>query len=281
MSEPHPSLADLSAADLERALADVGRRLAYPATPDLAPRVAAQLRAEPAPPTPLPFPRRRLMWLAAALALLVIAGTLVLFPQARSTIADRLGLRGILIRWEETTPRPAPSPVGARLLLGRQTTLDEARAALDFAVMLPTVAGLADPPEVYLSGENEDAMLSFVYPASPELPSAAGADVGALLTQFRGRVERDLIEKGLSAQATGAAARLEAVDVAGRPGYWISGAPHAVFFVCPDVGECRQERYRLAGNVLLWEQEGTTLRLESDLPLEESLAIAESVRALE
>ena len=74
---------------------------------------------------------------------------------------------------------------------------------------------------------------------------------------------------------------LEAVSVGGEPGFWISGAPHAFFFVCYDAGECRQERYRLAGNVLIWEQDGVTLRLESALPREEALAIAESVFAPE
>ena len=70
-------------------------------------------------------------------------------------------------------------------------------------------------------------------------------------------------------------------DVSGEPGFWISGAPHGFFLVCYDAGECRQERYRLAGNVLLWEQDGVTLRLESALTLEDALDIAESVAAPE
>ena len=73
---------------------------------------------------------------------------------------------------------------------------------------------------------------------------------------------------------------LEAVTVSGKPGFWISGAPHTYFFVCYDAGECRQERYRLNGNVLIWEQDGVTLRLESLLPREDALAVAESISAL-
>ena len=151
---------------------------------------------------------------------------------------------------------------------------------MDFPVRVPTAAGFNAPHEIYLLDQDEGAMVSFVYPAGPELPASDETGVGALLTQFRGEADRGLIEKGLpddGAQET----HLEAVTVGGEPGFWISGAPHGFFFVCYDAGECRQERYRLAGNVLLWEQDGVTLRLESALSLEDALAIAESVPAPE
>jgi hypothetical protein len=212
--------------------------------------------------------------------LIAIAGGLVLFPEARSAIADRLGLQGVLIRWVDEVPTPETSQVGATLLLGRPVTLDEAQAAVDFPVRIPTAAGVNAPGEIYLLDQGEGAMVSFVYPAAPGLPASDETGVGALLTQFRGEADRGLIEKGLPGEGA-RETQIEAVSVSGEPGYWISGAPHGFFFVCYDVGECRQERYRLAGNVLLWEQDGVTLRLESALPLENALAIAESVPALE
>ncbi len=217
-------------------------------------------------------------WLVAALILLAIAGALVLFPQARHAIADRLGLQGVLIRWVDEVPTPQPSQVGAPLLLGRPVTLDEARAAVDFPVRVPTASGFTAPGEIYLLDQDEGAMVSFVYPAAPGLPASNQTGVGALLTQFQGEADRGLIEKGLpdeGAQET----QLEAISVAGQPGFWISGAPHGFFFVCYDAGECRQERYRLAGNVLLWERDGVTLRLESTLSREAALAIAASIPA--
>ena len=42
-------------------------------------------------------------------------------------------------------------------------------------------------------------------------------------------------------------------------------------------GEIVEDSARLTGNVLLWEAEGVTYRLESSLDLELSLAIAESL----
>jgi len=204
----------------------------------------------------------------------------VLFPEARNAIADRLGLPGVLIRWVDEVPTPEPSQVGAPLRLGRQVTLDEAQAAVGFPLRIPTAVGFDAPDEIYLLDKDYSAMVSFVYPAAPGLPASDQTGVGALLTQFPGEADRGMIEKGLpddGAQAT----HLQAVSVDGEPGFWISGAPHAFFVVCYGAGDCRQEWYRLAGNVLLWEQDGVTLRLESALSLEDALAIAESVPAAE
>ena len=267
------SLSALSDSELEQRLIDLGPRL-YPPTPDLATQVRHRLESEPVGRTPTPRPT---IWLVAALLIALVSG-LVLFPEARNAIADRLGLPGVSIRWVDEVPTPEPSQIGAPLLLGRQVTLDEAQAAVDFPVRVPTAAGFNAPDEIYLLDQVEGAMVSFVYPVAPGLPASDETGVGALLTQFRGEADRGLIEKGLpddGARPT----NLDAVAVSGEPGFWISGAPHGFFFVCYDVGECRQERYRLAGNVLLWEQDGVTLRLESSLSHEDALAIAESVPA--
>jgi len=220
------------------------------------------------------------LWLLAALLLIAIAGGLVLYPEARNAIADRLGLQGVLIRWVDEAPTPEPSRVGATLQLGRQVRLDEARDAVDFPVRVPTADGFNTPGEIYLLDQDQGAMVSFVYPPGSGLPATDETGVGALLTQFQGEADRDLIEKGLLNDGA-AGTDLEAVSVAGEAGVWISGAPHTFFFVCYDAGECRQERYRLAGNVLIWEQDGVTLRLESALSREDALAVAESVPASE
>ena len=304
MADQFP-LAGLSEPELERQLTELGPHL-FPLTPDLATRVRNQLENDAARTTiprsrhytepeghPGPVLRpseigegRRMRnvpltaWLVAAILLILIAGGLTLFPAARNAIADRLGLPGVRIRWVEEIPTPEPSPVGVPLTLGRRVTLDEAQAAVDFPVLIPTAAGFDTPGEIYLLDGDAGEMVSFVYPAGPALRESDVTGVGALLTQFRGEADRGLIEKGLP-DAGPNESHLEAVSVGGEPGFWISGAPHGFFFVCYDVGECRQERYRLAGDVLLWEQDGLTLRLESTLSLDDALAIAESVRALQ
>ena len=165
------------------------------------------------------------------------------------------------------------------MMLGRRVTLAEAREAVNFPLLVPERQGFAEPPEIYLTGEG-DPMVSFVYPAGPGLPPATG-DIGALLTQFPGRVDRGMIEKGLYATGDADASALESVSVGGERGFWLSGAPHTFFIVCDDGNECREERYRLAGNVLLWERNALTLRFESALSQDEALAIATSLRPVE
>lgn len=303
-------LSSLSDSELEQRLIELGPRL-YPTTPDLAKEVRHRLESErvsrsfgPAPVNRHEGPLTRggmpsvldernqgrswvrttavrpALWLVAALLLIAIVGGLVLFPETRNAIADRLGLQGVLIQWVDEVPTPEPSRVGGPLLLGRQVSLDEARAAVDFPVRVPAAAGFAVPQEIYLLEEDQGAMVSFVYPPGPGLPATDETGVGALLTQFQGEADRDLIEKGLLNDGA-PETDLEAVSIDGEPGFWISGAPHTFFFVCYDAGECRQERYRLAGNVLIWEQDGVTLRFESALSREDALAVAESVPASE
>lgn len=63
-----------------------------------------------------------------------------------------------------------------------------------------------------------------------------------------------------------------------RAGYWIDGEPHLFFSYRDERGQLRQDRSRLAGNVLLWERGDLTLRIEGNLTKVEALRIAESVR---
>jgi len=107
------------------------------------------------------------------------------------------------------------------------------------------------------------------------LPETLHVKVGALLTQFRGRPEQPVAAKGIPPDGI-----VEAIEVAGQPGFWIEGEAHVFLYRGPD-GGLRDERYRLAGNVLLWERDGLTFRLESALPKERALAIAASLQPLE
>ncbi len=95
-------LSALSDAELEQRLINLGPRL-YPTAPDLATQVRHRLESEPGGRTLTPRP---MIWLVAALLLIALVSGLVLFPEARNAIADRLGLRGVLIRWVDEVPSP-------------------------------------------------------------------------------------------------------------------------------------------------------------------------------
>jgi hypothetical protein len=271
--------------ELELALRDLGAHLDFPATPDLALVVATRLREAPAarPREPrvrgwlagLPrLPGWRRLALAGLAAVLLAAAVLVVSPGTREAVARRLGLRGIDIRLggERPTPTVTTRP-GERLELGlgERVTLEEARRRVAFPVLVPTAAGFQRPDAVYVNRQPQGGRVDLVFRARPGLPASPYTDAGLLVTQFQGTLTPDFIKKVV------AGGLVEEVQVAGQPGYWFSGEPH--FFTYRDrSGEITDESTRLAGNTLVWQAGAQTLRLEGQLPKQEALRIAESMR---
>src|SRR5207248_6966685 len=86
--------------------------LEYPSTPQLAARVGARLVGRGRGVSPSAGPRRAL---AAAVLLLVglFLALLIASPQVRIAIAERLGLRGVVIVSAPTTPVATVEPAGS------------------------------------------------------------------------------------------------------------------------------------------------------------------------
>jgi hypothetical protein len=284
--------------DLERALRDLGTRLAHPPTPDLATRVRARLTAE--------SPRRRPFWadlfvlrrVAVALILVVglLGGLLALWPEVRTAVADRLGLRGVTIFHVPAVPTPpaatppltatpaaslpasspppsspTPLPAGLRLSLGQRVPLTEAQARAGFPVLLPKTPRLGQPDEIYYGEPPLGGQVALVYHARPGLPPAGGTGVGLLLTMFRGDLDPRFYGK-----AAGPGTRIEELTIGGERTVWLEGQPH-LFIYRNSAGQIVDETVRLAGNVLLWERGDLTLRLEAAFSRDEALAIAASL----
>jgi hypothetical protein len=159
---------------------------------------------------------------------------------------------------------------GTRLSLGLPLTLDQVRQRVTFQIPLP--AALGPPDEVYLADTPPGGQVALVYSPRPDLPQARTTGIGLLLTAFQGTVSNGGMGKGIPPGT-----RLEELRVNGGSGYWIEGDPHQFFYV-DGRGQGRVETVRLAGNVLLWEQDKLTLRLESALAKDEVLKIATSVK---
>jgi hypothetical protein len=266
--------------DLDAALADLAAALEFPPTPDLAAAVATRLEQAPAR-TPAPArPARRLRWpagwrrlaVAGLAAVLLAAAVLVASPGTREAVARRLGLRGIDIQLGGPPPPTVTTTPGARLDLGLgdPVTLEEARRLVDFPVVVPGELGRPDAvfvDEAVPAGGRVD----LVYRARPGLPASPFTDAGLLVTQFEGQPTPEFLKK---VTAMGV---VEEVTVGGEPGYWFSGEPH--FFTYIDAaGRFREEQTRLAGNTLIWQRGDLTLRLEGDIPKDEAIRIAESMR---
>jgi hypothetical protein len=140
-------------------------------------------------------------------------------------------------------------------------SLERAEELAEFEVVVPEALG--DPDEVYFSDFPPGGMVSFLY--------GSAAEPRALFTQFRAGVDEVFFKK-VSSDTD-----VETLQVGGQPGFFLSGAPH--FFAYVDVnGRFREESVRLAANVLLWERDELTLRLEGDVSRAEALGIARSVR---
>jgi hypothetical protein len=232
--------------ELERALLLLGRGLDFPPEPDVVGAVRARLERRRR------VPRRALVLAFAALVVAIAAAFAV--PPARSAILRWLGFHGVRIEFVDELPAVPPR---GRLALGTKTTLDEARAAVPFAL---TTSKLLGPPDaVYLYGRR----VWFVY-GDERRPRV-------LVTQFPGRTEGPLVKKMVEPGTS-----IEFVTVNGAPGYWLSGAPHEVLYQ-DERGRIVPDSVRLAGNTLLWARGQVTLRLEGRMTKEQALRIARSL----
>jgi hypothetical protein len=237
--------------ELERNLVVLGAELEFPSTPNLAGAVARRLAEGP---------RRRLaphpVFAAAALLAAVLAAALAI-PPARSAILRFFHLQGVTIERVGSLPRV---PQGAAFQLGDLLPTEEAQGRVDFEIVLPKLE--REPRSLYVQElDPPGGQVSLIF------RSRSGARV--LLTEFRGTTS-PFIEK-----SAGPGTHIETVDVAGEPGFWLEGARHVITV---DVrGRPLEQRVRLAGNVLVWERRGLTLRLEGRLSKNEALDIARSI----
>jgi hypothetical protein len=222
---------------LEQALTRLGREIEFPATPDLAAALAGRLEPRRA--------HRRPRALVLALAALVVAvGAAFAVPPARTAILRLLGVGGVTIVRVDALPPAQERPLASTL--GARSSSARIERDLGFRFLLPPTQ---HAPQLYETPYSASVLLATPTPV--------------LLTEIRS----DGV--GLLKKLAGSGTRVEAVRVNGGPGLWISGRSHV--FIEP------QAPPRLAGNVLVWQRGGVTLRLEGRLTEEEALRLARSI----
>ena len=256
--------------DLPLLLTDIGAHIEWPEPPTaFAARVAGKLEGQP---THRPL-GQRLVPAAGVLAALV-AMLLAFSPATRDAVADFIGIGGVRI--EQVAPRDLPTPVmGGTFDFGERVSLEEARSRVGFDVLMPTMSELGAPDEVYLSPRRPiGGLVALVYGARPGFEPDPETDVSVLITQFQAGLEtRGEFFKKLGGPTT----TIRPVEVNGNEGYWLSGGAHSFFYRDAD-GNLVQESLRLVANVLLWEQGGLTLRVETSGSLRSAQAVATSLR---
>jgi hypothetical protein len=237
---------------LEARLHDLAGTVEWPPAPDLRAGVRAGIaRARRR--------RLRLLLVAAALALALAGG---------AAAAASLELRGAIIQRVPALPTPSPTSTdgaaGIRLDLGeRYPSLADAERAAGFSALVP--AALGQPDEVWY--RSTPGVLTLLYRPRSGLPPSGVAGVGALVMEARASVGRPSFGK-----LAGDDARVRPVTVNGGPGFWVAGAPHGFFFY--DGPGDRTDSFRLTGDVLIWNQAGLVVRIESGLDEQAALRVA-------
>jgi hypothetical protein len=235
--------------ELEQRLTALSAALEVPPAPDLVPEVLAHLPAR----TRRRRPARRTLAIALAAALLVAGGAMAA-PPTRHFILRVLGLRGVQIERVPRLPRHLAPPAGAglRLGLGQRITIADVRRVVTFTVLTPPGS-----PAVYINRDVPGGRISFL-------------SGHVLVTEFRGTAIPFVMK------VLGPRTKLTNVRVDGGPGAYLSHAPHEVLFQTAS-GEPQTEPIRLAGNVLLFDHRGLTVRIEGIRSLAQGLALARSL----
>lgn len=204
----------------------------------------------------------RIAWMAAVLVLMLV---ILLVPTARQAVANLLAVAGIHIEFGDAANLPPPT----NLAPGQQVDMEAASDAVDFAILKP--ATLDPPTAVHLLQWELGTQVFLAWAASDQLPEVGDSGTGLLLAEFRADLDEEFFGKIVLEGTT-----VDRVIVNGVPGFWLGGAPHVFLF---ETGrrDLVADGTRLTGNVLIWEAEGITYRLESALSLGDTLAVAESL----
>jgi catechol 2,3-dioxygenase-like lactoylglutathione lyase family enzyme len=252
---------------LERQLRALGPQLAVPDARGIAPAVRRRLESGATTVDVADVPRshtRRRVLVAVAAILFVVVATTLAVNKSRDAVADWLGLRGVEIEHSQEPVRG----LGSTLHLGRQVSLAEARAALDFEPLVAARAQYGRPDAIYLADTPDGGRVTFLYAPRPGLVPAAGSGVGLLITEFEATVQEPVLRKTAGPDTT-----VEVLDINGQRAYWLEGEPHGVVFTDRN-GKMFQDEARVAGNTLLFGNGSRTIRIESGLTKAEALALA-------
>jgi hypothetical protein len=252
-------------AHLESTLTSLGDSIDWPTlSPHLSARVSARIEAEQPTAAGLRLWRRSVI---ATIAVVVVTLVFVVSPSARQAVADLLGAAGIRIG---VTSEEAPAS-GAELELGELVQLDEVEKGVEFGLRVPGGQDPGMPDAVYLS---DSGQVTMVWVGTPSLPAAGDTSIGLLLTQYDGNGDQQVAEKSFGPE-TG----VQRLTVEGQPALWIEGAAHT-FTLLDTKGNPIQETTRLAANVLVWEADGVSHRLETTGDLQSALTIVDALEPI-
>jgi hypothetical protein len=234
----------------EMRVSNAARGFPYPPTPDIATATRTALR---------PTPRLRRTYLrAAAVIVLVILASILIVPEIRAGVLEflRIGAVRIFFSLSEAPTHLPDTPTGTSV-----ATLEDAERVLGAAILLPSYPpDLGLPDSVSIVGDDIPVATLIWYEQ----------DGGAvrLVLQMIGN-EGDIVKRGLP-NAT-------SVEVNGEHALWLS-VPHMVEIRDAEGRPILAMSWLIQSNVLVWVEGAITYRLETSEPLDEAIAIAESLQ---
>lgn len=260
----------------EKRLISIATGLDYPRTPDIAGSVMRRVRSS----GPARFISRRLAW--SLTISLILFSSLMLIPPARAAILEFIQIGIVRIFRGTPTPPPlpdegllstmvpltaTPGPTSQPLIpilesLAGEMTLEEAQQAVDFPILLPTYPpDLGQPDRIFVQdAEGNMAILVWIDQQRPE----------------RVLMSLHFIPRGSWAIDKADPAMIQETSVNGQRAIWAVG-PYPLRLYNGDLEFTRL----IDGHVLIWEEEDLTYRLETDLPLEEAIRVAESLQPIQ
>src|SRR5215211_4228941 len=236
----------------------LGREIAYPPAPSMRSAVTARLENERAAGAGPVFPGRAL-WSRRRVLVLATIGLLAALALAA---AARFAIGAIEIRVQPGGTPSASAPPVTPDALGDALSVGDAIAIAGFAPSLP--AGPA-PDEAYVVDTLfGDPGLLMAWRPSATYPALPGTEWGLVLMAFQG--DDETVVKSVQAFEDVHPARVD-----GAPAAWIP-VPHEL--------ELETERgfqsFSVRGNVLIWEVDDVTYRMETSLDRASAIAVAQS-----
>lgn len=251
----------------ETTVRETAQQFPYPQTPDIAAGVRAHLRPQ----------RRRInpIWRVAAAILLILVILTLAVPEVRAVVLDFIQIGALRIFPVEPTttrsprtPTPGsssfsePTPLASALDMPGETTLEDARTKSGFDFVLPTYpADVGLPNHIYLQ-DYQDKLVTLVWTV-PDHPDQV-------------RLTLEIFDDRLLSSKFAPMDDSEFVRVNGQStALWLPKPSLIIYFF-------ERNRFILerdvSGSLLVWTNNGLTYRLESNLPKEEAIRVAESLR---
>ncbi len=199
------------------------------------------------------------MGLALVLVALIVAA-LAIGP-SRDAIARLFGVEGSRIEFLPTplpgeTPTPFPSPTPT------STPGAHAIAPVDLA-KVPELAGF-EPALPDVEDPRLNSVLEFYGGQAVLMHHYTRFDVWETQLRQDAGFGKGVPEGGI----------VEEVEVGGVPGLWLTGAPHYVYYFAANGLTYAESERVITRNTLVWRTDAFFYRIETDLPLEEAIAIA-------